>query len=104
MGDRHLSGMATTTSRLHLTPPSRRPTDPRNPTGHWKARPPSDTGRSVIPTCNNHASQPASTGFIHLNQAARKFEVKTNTVYLRVAMMGRCSMMGAFLWWGCLTW
>jgi putative transposase len=29
---------------------------------------------------------------------------KTNTVYLRVRMMGRCSMMGAFRWWGCLTW
>jgi 3-hydroxypropanoate dehydrogenase len=27
-----------------------------------------------------------------------------NTVYLRVRMMGRCSTMGAFRWWGCLTW
>jgi hypothetical protein len=38
------------------------------------------------------------------HRVSRKIQASLNTVYLRVAMMGRCSMMGAFLWWGCLTW
>src|SRR5208337_3246576 len=44
--------------RVHLTP---NPPDPTRRKTHrpWKARPPSDTGRSVTPTCHNWHHQPA---------------------------------------------
>ena len=52
VGHRDLPSMATTSGRLPLTT---RPTGPYRPkeTRPWKARPPSDTGRPVTPTCNN---------------------------------------------------
>jgi hypothetical protein len=67
--------MAPAAGRIRLTSHTIHPTRPGKPHRPWNARPPSDTGRPVIPTCNNQASQPASTGFIHPNQAARKIEV-----------------------------
>ena len=33
-----------------------------------------------MPTCNNQASQPASTGSIHLTKAARKIEARYTIV------------------------
>lgn len=52
VGHRDLPSMATTSGRAPLTT---RPTRAYRPkaTRPWKARPPSDTGRPVTPTCNN---------------------------------------------------
>jgi hypothetical protein len=63
MGQRHRPSMATTPRRIPLTAnPTVHPTR-GTPTGPEEARTPSDTGRPVIPTCNNQATQPANTGF-----------------------------------------
>jgi len=74
MGHRHLPSMATITSRLPLTGQSTRPLRPEEPPPALESPPPSDTGRPVIPTYNNQASQSASTGFIRPDQAVRKIE------------------------------
>src|ERR1700682_2572411 len=74
MGHRHLARMAPNAGSLHLTSHTIRPTRPGKPHRPWNARPPSDTGRPVIPTCNNQDSQSTSNGPPPPDQAARKIE------------------------------
>ena len=46
----------------------------RGPTGPGNARPPSATGRLVVPRCNNQPHKPASTDSVRTEPAARKIE------------------------------
>jgi hypothetical protein len=74
MGHPDIPSMAPTSGSLHLTSHTIRPPDPRTPNRPWNARTPSDTGRLVIPTSHNQASQPANTVLTYPGQAVRKIE------------------------------
>jgi hypothetical protein len=68
----------------------------------WHARPPSDTGRSVVlqqsdPQAGQHPASIDPTG------PRGKSRSRADTVYLR-STAGRWSIVGALRWWMCLSW
>ena len=52
----------------------------RGPAGPGNARPPSATGRLVMPRCNNQPHKPASTGSVRTEPAARKIEARRDSL------------------------
>jgi hypothetical protein len=77
VGHRDLPSMAMTSGRLPLTTRPTRPYRPKE-TRPWKARPPSDTGRPVTPTCNNQHPNRVSANPPPPTTAARKIEARAS--------------------------